>query len=90
MSLLNGWLWIVAGLAIALAELALPGWALMGIGLATLAMGVLLLAGLFSGGLPAALVVTALLSGVFWALLTRMFARDRSDVRVWHRDINDN
>ena len=39
MAWLNGWLWIIAGLVVALAELILPGWFLMGAGLAVLAMG---------------------------------------------------
>ena len=86
----NGWLWIIAGLVLALAELILPGWVLMGSALAVAAMGVMLLTGLWAAGLPAALVVTAVLSGLFWLALSRMAGVDRGSVRVWHRDINDN
>lgn len=85
----SGWLWIIAGLLIALAELVLPGWFLLGIGLSTLAMGVLILVGVWTGSLPAALVITALMSGVAWLLLSRFARGSRGTQRVWHRDIND-
>lgn len=86
----NGWLWVIAALVLALAELILPGYVFMGMAGAVAVMGVLLLTGLWAGGLPAALVVTAVLSGLIWLVLSRMAGVDRSNVRVWHRDINDN
>ena len=86
----NGWLWIIAALVLALIELMLPGYIFMGVALATALMGVALLAGLWTGSLPAALVVTAILSGVIWLALSRMRGVDRSETRIWHRDINDN
>ncbi|HRO15653.1 MAG TPA: hypothetical protein PLL33_11540, partial [Paracoccus sp. (in: a-proteobacteria)] len=61
----------------------------MGTALAAGAIGRLLLAGLWPGGLPAALVATAALSGLFWWALSRMAGVDRGSVRVWRRDIND-
>lgn len=86
---LNGWLWIIFGLALALAELILPGWVLMGAGLAVLTMGLALLAGIWTGGLPWALVATAILSGLYWFALSRVAGAGRSDKRIWDRDIND-
>lgn len=86
----NGWLWIIAALVLALIELMLPGYIFMGVALATALMGVALLAGLWTGSLPVALVVTAILSGVIWLALSRMRGVDRSETRIWHRDINDN
>ena len=86
----NGWLWLIAALLLGAAELVLPGWVLMGTALATAIMGLLLLAGLWTGGLPMALVVTAILSGVIWFLLRRAMGVRDGQVRVWDRDINDN
>lgn len=86
----NGWLWIIAALVLALIDLMLPGYIFMGVALATALMGVALLAGLWTGSLPVALVVTAILSGVIWLALSRMRGVDRSETRIWHRDINDN
>ena len=86
----NGWLWVIAALLLALIELMLPGYVFMGVAIATALMGVALLAGLWTGGLPMALVVTAVLSGLIWLVLSRMRGVDRSETRIWHRDINDN
>ena len=86
----NGWLWIIAALLLAAAELILPGYVFLGMAGAVLVMGLLLLSGIWTPGLPAALVVTAILSGLIWLLLSRMVGVDRSAVRIWKRDINDN
>ena len=64
-----------------------------GVGLsagAVLLMGLAVLLGLWSGGLPMALVVTALMSGLAWLVLRRVFGTNRGEVRIWDRDINDN
>ncbi|AUH33552.1 hypothetical protein [Paracoccus tegillarcae] len=85
----NGWIWLIAALLLALLELLLPGWIFMGIALATAIMGVVILADLWSAGLPLALVVTALLSGVIWLILRRAVGVREGQVRIWDRDIND-
>lgn len=53
-------------------------------------MGLALLLGLWVGGLPMALVVTAILTGVIWLVLRRVFGTSRGEVKIWDRDINDN
>lgn len=88
--MMNGWLWIVAGLVLAGVELALPGWFFLGAAIAVGLMGLALLIGIWTGGLPLALVVTALLTGVAWLALRRIFGTNRGEVRRWTRDINDN
>ncbi|MDQ7263823.1 hypothetical protein NM680_18670 [Paracoccus sp. PS-1] len=90
MSWANGWIWIIAALLLAALELALPGWFFLGLAGAVLLMGLALLLGLWPGGLPMALVVTAVLTGVIWLALRRIFGRNRGEVRRWTRDINDN
>ncbi|UXU75696.1 MULTISPECIES: hypothetical protein [unclassified Paracoccus (in: a-proteobacteria)] len=86
----QGWLWIVAALLLAALELALPVWFFLGLSLSVALMGILLLLGWFTAGLAVALVVTAVLTGVIWLGLRRMFGPRRSEVRRWTRDINDN
>jgi membrane protein implicated in regulation of membrane protease activity len=86
----NGWLWLIAALVLALLELLAPAWIFLGVAIAVALMGLVLLMGLWSGGLPMALVVTAILSGVIWYLLRRMAGVRKDQVRVWKRDINDN
>ena len=90
MSWENGWIWLVAAVLLALAELLLPGWVFMGIAVATAIMGLVILIGLWPAGLPLALVVTALLSGVIWLILRRLYGQRDGQVRIWDRDINDN
>lgn len=86
----NGWLWIIAALILAALELALPGWFFLGLAISVLVMGIALLIGLWTGGLPLALVVTAILTGVIWLALRRAFGTSKGEVKVWTRDINDN
>lgn len=86
----NGWLWLIAAMGLALLELLAPAWLFLGIAVAVALMGLGLLAGLWSGGLPMALVVTAILSGAVWVLLRRVAGVRKDQVRIWDRDINDN
>lgn len=87
---MNGWLWIVAALVLAALELVLPGWFFLGAAIAVGLMGLALLLGLWTGGLPMGLVLTAILTGVIWLILRRVFGTNRGEVKIWHRDINDN
>ncbi|SIT03366.1 NfeD family protein [Paracoccus saliphilus] len=86
---LNGWLWIIAALVLAVLELFAPGWIFMGIAAAVGLMGLLLISGIWSAGLPLTLVVTAVLSGVIWLILRRVAGVNKGQVRIWDRDIND-
>lgn len=87
---MNGWLWIVAALVLAALELVLPGWFFLGAAIAVGLMGLALLLGLWTGGLPMGLVLTDILTGVIWLILRRVFGTNRGEVKIWHRDINDN
>ena len=87
---MNGWLWIIVALVLAALELALPGWFFLGAAIAVGWVGLALLAGLWTGGLPMALGVTAILTGVIWLVLRRIFGTSRGEVKIWDRDINDN
>ncbi|MCS5600660.1 MAG: hypothetical protein NZ734_00490 [Paracoccus sp.] len=89
MSWLNGWLWLIAALALAALELFAPGWVFMGLAASVGLMGILLLTGLWRAGLAVTLVVTAILSGVIWLILRRVAGSNRGQVRRWDRDINE-
>lgn len=86
----DGWWWLAAGLVLALIELLVPGYLFLGTAIAVAIMGLVLLAGLWGGGLPGALVVTALLSGAVWLALRQLSAPREGQVRIWRHDINDN
>ncbi|KGJ04369.1 NfeD-like C-terminal, partner-binding [Paracoccus halophilus] len=86
----NGWIWVILALILAALELAMPGWFFLGFALAVLLMGGALLLGLWPAGLPMALVATAVLTGLIWLALRRIFGTNKGEMKVWTRDINDN
>ncbi|MFB9222059.1 hypothetical protein [Paracoccus cavernae] len=90
MSLMNGWFWIIAALLLALVEVLLPVWLFLGVAIAVLAMGVLILIGVWTGSFAWALVVTGVLSGIIWLGLRRAMGVQHGQVKIWRTDINDN
>lgn len=89
MSWMNGWIWMIAALLLAALELILPGWFFLGMAIAALIMGGMILLGLWTGGLPMALVVVAVLTGLSWLVMRRLMGSQKGQVRIWDRDIND-
>jgi membrane protein implicated in regulation of membrane protease activity len=75
----NGWLWLIAALALAAIELLVPGWVFMGLAASVGLMGVLLLSGLWTAGLPVTLVVTALISALVFRRLWPAGPGERRD-----------
>ncbi|MFV0385234.1 NfeD family protein [Paracoccus sp. (in: a-proteobacteria)] len=87
--MMNGWIWIVMALLLAITELFAPGWVFLGIACAVGMMGLLLLTGWWTAGLPVTLVVTAILSGAIWLAMRRLGGVRKGQVRIWDRDINE-
>lgn len=89
------WVWVVAGFALGILEVILPGYIFLGFGIGAVMVGVLLLLGLLGGNVPALILVFALASLAGWYLLHRLFARVgdgvrmRGNVKIWDRDINE-
>ena len=82
------WLWFAGGLILLIAEVLLPGYVALGIGLGAFAVGaVLLLVGLDS--LAVALVIWAVASVLAWVALRRWAGERKGQVRIWTTDIND-
>ena len=90
MSWENGWLWLIAAMVLGAIELFAPGWIFFGIAVSVAVMGLLLLAGVWTGGFPMALVTTAILSALIWLAMRRLVGVHAGQVRIWDRDINDN
>ena len=86
----QGWLWIIAGIALAIAETLLPGFILLGFAVGAVLTGLLVWTGLLGSSLPVLLLVFALLSAAGWLGLKRAFTRSRDKPKIWHRDINEN
>lgn len=84
------WLWMLAGLGLAMAEMLLPGFVFLGFALGALATGGLIWAGLVGTGLAPILVVFAVISGLCWLGLRRAMGVRPGQRKGWQRDINEN
>ncbi|TKW66825.1 MAG: hypothetical protein DI616_10085 [Paracoccus denitrificans] len=85
----NGWTWIIIGLVLAVVELLAPGYVFLGIAIACVLAGLVLLSGAVLPSLPILLLAVAILSGVVWLILRRLMGVRKGQTRIWDRDIND-
>lgn len=83
------WVWIVAGLVLAMIEIVIPGYIFAGFAVAAVATGGLIWSGLLGGSLPVTLVVFAGVSLLAWVALRAVFGTTLGQVKRWDRDIND-
>ncbi|NDR57958.1 NfeD family protein [Aliiruegeria sabulilitoris] len=89
------WVWMVAGLALAILEVLAPGWIFLGFAIGCAVTGGLLWIGgpftaLVEGSLPLTLLVFALLSLVSWVVLRKVFGLRGGSVKTFDHDINEN
>ena len=81
------WVWLAAGLGLAIFETLVPGFIFLGF-----AVGAALMAGvvaLFPGlGLPVLLAVFAVLSLIAWTVMRRAFRTPDDQTRIIRKDIN--
>ncbi|WP_241565276.1 NfeD family protein [Paenirhodobacter populi] len=85
---LQPWVWIVAGVVLALLEMLLPGFYLLGFAIGAIITGVLAWAGVIST-LPAMLFTLAIAAVAAWLALRRIVGVRRGQKTLWHRDINE-
>jgi membrane protein implicated in regulation of membrane protease activity len=83
------WVWIVAGFALGVLEVLVPGFIFLGFAIGAVATGVVVALGLTTS-LTLQLLIFALLSLVAWAGLKRSFGRIDGQVKLWQKDVNDN
>jgi inner membrane protein len=84
------WVWMVAGLGLAILEVILPGYLFAGFAVAAVLTGALIWLGVLGASLPVALVVFAFVSLAAWGALRALFGKNLGEVKRWDRDINDN
>ncbi len=88
------WIWAAAAIVLAIGEVLLPSFVLLGFGIGSGLIALILLIG---GGLATAVVGTvpmaflsfAVLSLVAWLALRRLVGVTRTQVKTFDRDIND-
>lgn len=83
------WVWVAAGLALAILEVFAPGFIFLGF-----AIGAALVGGLIALGatlsLPWLLVVFGVVSLAAWIGMRQAFGVRKGQVKTWDTDINEN
>ena len=83
------WAWVVAGFALGVLEVIVPGFIFLGFAIGAVVTGGLIGVGILVGGPPLLLMVFAALSVVAWLGLRRVMGVREGQVKIWHKDIND-
>lgn len=88
------WVWVAAGLVLAIAEVLVPGFIFAGFAIGAVVTGGVIGLGLPPAGWMAAslinaLVVFAVLSVVAWIVLRVTLGSRKGQVKTIHHDIND-
>lgn len=82
------WLWVVAGFALGILEVLVPGFIFLGFAIGAVLTGAVAGLGL-SASLPVLLLVFAVASVLAWLGLRQGMGVRANQVKVWDRDIND-
>lgn len=83
------WVWVVAGVALAILEIVVPGFVFLGFAVGAVLTGLLVLVGFAPGNVALLALIFAVLSLVAWVILRRSVGVTRAQVKVWTEDIND-
>ena len=88
------WVWVAAGLGLALLEIFAPGYVFLGFAAGAVLTGLVLLSGLppataLAGSFPLTLLFFALVSLVAWWGMRRIFGVRKGQTKLWDRDINE-
>ncbi|OCX60424.1 hypothetical protein BFP70_17590 [Thioclava sp. SK-1] len=85
----EGWIWALLGIGLAIAELLLPGFFLLGFAIGALIVAALTWVGLLGASLPLLVLIFAVTSLLAWVGLRKAFPRRAGQVKIWDRDINE-
>jgi inner membrane protein len=83
------WAWVILGFALGVLEVLAPGFIFLGFAIGAVVTGVLVGLGI-PAGVPALILIFAVVSVVAWLVLRRVVGVREGQVKIWDRDINDN
>ena len=84
------WIWMVAALVLAIAEVLIPGWIFFGFAVGAFFLGSVIWLGIGTGlSMAWTLVIFAVLSLIAYILMRQIFGIRRGQVKIWDTDIND-
>ena len=84
------WVWIAAGVVLAILEIVVSGYVLLGFAGGAVLTGLLIWVGLLGGTVPALMLVFALASLGAWLAFRSLFGLPRDNAKVIEHDINEN
>ena len=84
------WVWAIAGLVLAMLEVVLPGFILLGFAIGAGVTGLSIWLGILGGSLPVLLLVTAVVALVAWWVLRSALGVRKGQSKIWNKDINEN
>ncbi len=82
------WAWVILGFALGVLEVLVPGFIFLGFAIGAVVTGILVGFGV-PAGLPALILIFAVVSVVAWLVLRRVVGVREGQVKVWDQDIND-
>ena len=84
------WVWIAAGVVLAILEIAVSGYVLLGFAGGAVLTGLLMWLGVLGGTVSATVLVFALASLAAWIGLRAILGLPRDNVKIIQHDINEN
>ncbi|SMH46417.1 NfeD family protein [Maritimibacter sp. HL-12] len=82
------WVWVAAGIGLAILELFAPGFIFVGFAIGAVVVGILVAFGVVLT-LPWALFTFAAISVITWVVLRQTFGVRKGQRKVFRRDINE-
>ena len=83
------WVWVVAGFALGVVEVLVPGFIFLGFAIGAVITGVLVGVGLLGANVAVLVLAFALASLAAWFGLRKMFGVKGGEVKLWDKDINE-
>lgn len=83
------WVWMIAGAVLAILEILVSGFILLGFAIGAALTGLLLWLGVLGGSFATLILVFAVASLLAWLALRRVVGVRQGQVKVWDRDINE-
>ena len=84
------WVWVIAGVALAVLEVITPGFYFLGFAIGAVLTGALVGFGVLGANVPLMVLVFAVLSVAAFLILRRVVGVTKHQTKVWTKDINDN
>jgi membrane protein implicated in regulation of membrane protease activity len=83
------WVWGLGAIVLLVLEILAPGFLFLGFGVGATVVAALLGLGFLPGGMPALVLIFAVISMGSWFAMRRIFGVRAGTVKIWEKDIND-